>query len=51
MPKDMQAVLAKKHKIIGYFGYLAEWMDYGMVRQMAMRQPDWEFVMIGKDHT
>lgn len=48
VPEDMKPILAKKHKIVGYFGYLAEWMDYDMVRWLADQHPDYEFVFIGR---
>ena len=48
IPPDMKPILTIGHKIIGYYGYLAEWMDYNMVREMAQSRPDWEFVMVGK---
>jgi len=48
VPEDMRSILDTGHKIIGYYGYLAEWMDYVMVREMACRRPDLEFVMVGK---
>lgn len=48
VPEDMKLILAKKHKIIGYYGYLAEWMDYELVRKLAAARPNYEFVFIGK---
>lgn len=48
VPEDMKPILAKNHKIIGYYGYLAEWMDYELVRKLAVARPDYEFVFIGK---
>lgn len=48
VPEDMKPILAKNHKIVGYYGYLAEWMDYEMIRWLADIHPDYEFVMIGK---
>lgn len=48
IPDDMCPILAKKHKIVGYYGYLAEWMDYDLVAWLAQKHPDFEFVFIGK---
>lgn len=48
IPKDMEAIVATGRRIIGYYGYLAEWMDYDMVRQAALLRPEYEFVFIGK---
>lgn len=36
--------------IIGYYGALARWFDYDLVRQAAQMHPDWNFVLIGPDH-
>ena len=48
VPEDMKPILATGHKIVGYYGYLAEWMDYEMVRRLALSRPQYEFVFIGK---
>lgn len=48
VPEDMVDIVRTGHKIIGYYGYLAEWMDYDMVRRAALARPDYEFVFIGK---
>lgn len=43
-----QAVLAKKHPIVGYYGALAKWFDYDLLKYAASQLPDVEFVLIGK---
>ncbi len=48
VPQDMVDIVNSGHKIIGYYGYIAEWMDYEMVRTAAMARPNYEFVFIGK---
>ena len=48
IPQDMADIVNTGHKIIGYYGYIAEWMDYDMVRHAAEIRPDYEFVFIGK---
>lgn len=48
VPEEMKYILKKGHKIIGYYGYLAEWMDYELVRRLALARPNYEFVFIGK---
>ena len=48
IPEDLKGILAKNHKIIGYYGYIAEWMNYQMIYEMAMERPEYEFVFIGK---
>lgn len=48
IPEDMKPIVAKNHTIIGYYGYIAEWMDYQMIHDMALQRPEYEFVFIGK---
>lgn len=33
--------------IIGYYGCLASWFDYGLIKEIASKKPKWGFVMIG----
>lgn len=47
IPHDMKNIVQKGHKIIGYYGCIAEWMDYDMVRAAALARPEYEFVFIG----
>lgn len=48
IPEDMKEIIETGNKIIGYYGYLAEWMDFDMVRSAAIARPNYEFVFIGK---
>ncbi|MDL2253599.1 glycosyltransferase [Ruminococcaceae bacterium OttesenSCG-928-I18] len=48
IPEDMAKIVEKGHKIIGYYGLLARWMDYELIRQGALARPDYEFVFIGE---
>lgn len=48
IPEDIKEILETGHKIIGYYGYLAEWMDYDMIRSAALARPNYEFVLVGK---
>lgn len=47
---EMEKVLAKKSKIIGYFGALAEWFDYELIKTLAIQRPDRDIVLIGVDY-
>jgi GT2 family glycosyltransferase len=40
---------AISHPIIGYYGALAEWVDFQLVADLADAAPEWSFVLIG-DH-
>lgn len=48
VPEDLAPVLERGHKVVGYYGYLAEWMDYSLVAELAKARPEYEFVFIGK---
>lgn len=37
----------KKRKIIGYYGAIAEWFDYGKIEYLAKRFPECDIVLIG----
>lgn len=47
VPEDLKPVVDTGHPIIGYFGWIAEWMDYDLVDKVAKQRPNYEFVMIG----
>ena len=47
VPEDMQSIISLGKPIIGYFGWIAEWMDFDTVRKVALARPDYQFVMIG----
>ncbi|HAC81437.1 MAG TPA: hypothetical protein DCG06_14150 [Deltaproteobacteria bacterium] len=36
--------------VIGYFGALARWVDYELIRRTALARPKWSFVLVGPDH-
>jgi glycosyltransferase involved in cell wall biosynthesis/ubiquinone/menaquinone biosynthesis C-methylase UbiE len=36
-----------KHPIIGYYGALAEWIDFELINFLATQRPEWNFVLIG----
>ncbi|MEP7146986.1 MAG: glycosyltransferase [bacterium] len=35
------------HPRLGYFGVLDERLDLALIREMAMKQPEWQFIFIG----
>lgn len=47
VPEDMKSIMATGHPIIGYFGWIAEWMDYDLLEKVVKKRPNYEFVMIG----
>jgi hypothetical protein len=33
--------------VIGYYGAIAEWFDSDLVAALALRRPDWDFILVG----
>lgn len=33
--------------VIGYYGALAQWLDYPLLAALADRRPDWNFILVG----
>lgn len=50
VPPEMEAVLRLKRKIVGFYGSFAPWLDYAMLKALAVRRPDLQLVMIGYDY-
>lgn len=48
-PEDIADLVAAGRPIIGYYGALARWFDFDLVRQAAAERPDYAFVLIGSD--
>ncbi|PKO07312.1 MAG: hypothetical protein CVU41_01030 [Chloroflexi bacterium HGW-Chloroflexi-3] len=49
-PEDLLPLLEMQKPIIGYYGALARWFDYDLLRVIAQRRPDFLFVLIGPDY-
>jgi GT2 family glycosyltransferase/glycosyltransferase involved in cell wall biosynthesis len=45
VPNDLLPEI--KRPIIGFYGALAEWVDYQLLANMAWRRRDWNFVLVG----
>lgn len=50
VPKEMKVVVNEKKQIIGYYGALASWFDYKLVKEVAKLRKDWNIVLIGWDY-
>jgi len=50
VPDDLKKLVANGKPIIGYHGALAHWFDYELLKEVARRCDDVEFVLIGIDH-
>ena len=46
IPKEMSEEI-RKHKVIGYFGWIEEWMDFEAIKYVASNRNDYYFVFIG----
>ena len=49
VPDDMTDIVRHGRPIVGYYGALARWFDFELVRQTAEARPDFEFVLIGSN--
>lgn len=49
-PNDLKKILAEGKPIIGYYGALARWFDYPLVKKLAELRPNYNFVIIGPDY-
>lgn len=46
-PADLEPLVAGGHPIVGYYGALARWVDYELLRTTASAHPEWELLLIG----
>lgn len=49
-PSDLLHLLDLEKPIIGYYGALARWFDYELLKGIAERRPDYLFVLLGPDY-
>jgi len=47
MPEPIKQIVKKDKRIIGYYGYIAKWFDMKTVYELACRNENWVFVLIG----
>jgi len=45
---ELADLAARGAPVIGFFGLIAEWIDLGLIAELARRRPAWSFVMVGK---
>ena len=45
IPEDLRST---PRPVVGFFGLIADWVDLDLVREAALRRPQWSFVLIGK---
>jgi len=44
VPEDVKGI---PHPILGFFGLIRDWVDLGLLAEVARRRPDWHIVLIG----
>jgi glycosyltransferase involved in cell wall biosynthesis len=44
LPADIAAL---PRPVIGFYGNIYPWVDLALIRELALRKPEWSFVMIG----
>lgn len=49
VPSDLKDIVDLKRPIVGYWGYLAKWIDIELLNKAAKARPDYSFVYIGKN--
>jgi len=49
-PSDMQAFFSNSKPVIGYYGALARWFDYELLKSIALLRPEYQFLLIGPDY-
>lgn len=47
IPEKLKYIVSKGNPIIGYFGALAKWFDYELLKKVAKERPNYEIVLIG----
>lgn len=50
LPKEYAQFTAAYEVIVGYFGAIAPWLDYGLLDEVVRQKPDVGFVFIGPDY-
>lgn len=44
---DIEEITEIPHPIIGYYGAISDWFDTELVGELALGNPDWNFILIG----
>lgn len=46
-PEKIKEILDLGHPIVGYYGALAKWFDYDLIKRISAERPNYEIVLIG----
>lgn len=47
IPTQFREIVERKRPVVGYYGAIAPWLDYGIIEDLADLLPDHDFVYIG----
>lgn len=47
---EIQKLAEMYSVVIGYYGALAKWFDYDLVKETAKKRPDWLWLLVGIDY-
>jgi polysaccharide pyruvyl transferase CsaB len=50
VPSDLAEIVHRGRPIVGYYGAIAEWVDYDLLDFAAQNLPDYSFVFIGPNY-
>ena len=49
-PEDIHHLVESGQPIVGYYGALARWFDYRLLKRVASLRPNWHFLLLGLDY-
>lgn len=50
VPESLAKIRSGDRPVIGYYGALAAWFDYGLVAAVAALRPGYDFILVGPDY-
>lgn len=50
VPEDLADVKQKHRYIVGFHGSLFSWIDYALIRDLALLRPEWGIVLVGPEY-
>ena len=48
IPNDLIPIIKSNKPIVGYYGYLADWIDFELLNKTIKNYPEYNFIFIGK---
>lgn len=50
IPADIVSIVNEGNPIVGYYGYIAPWIDLELIEKCLKERPNYNFIFIGKQH-